>query len=182
LGDESSVVNSVEENSDSPKETLRERIDGGAIRGSNLLHSFQEFNVGEGRSLYFANPERIENIFNRVTGSNPSNILGKLGVLGDANLYLLNPNGIIFGENASLDVQGSFTATTAESILFENGQEFSAIEPQKPILEIKVPLGLQMGDNPGNIVNRSISIVVSLDLANRRVNLSLLDWWWWFTR
>jgi filamentous hemagglutinin family protein len=124
LGDESSVVNSVDANSD--------RVDGGAIRGNNLLHSFSEFNVGEGKAVYFANPGGIENIFSRVTGSNPSNILGKLGVLGDANLFLLNPNGIIFGENASLDVQGSFTATTADGIEFGDRGSFSADTPETP--------------------------------------------------
>ena len=148
LGSESSVVNSVDENID--------LINGGAIRGTNLLHSFQEFNIGEGKVVYFANPQGIENIFNRVTGNNPSQILGRLGVLGNANLYLLNPNGIIFGKNATLDINGSFIATTAESILFENGQEFSATNLQKPILEIKVPLGLQIGNTPGAIVNQSV--------------------------
>ncbi len=77
-------------------------------RGANLFHSFREFNVEEGRSAYFTNPAPIENILSRVTGDNPSQILGKLGVLGNANLFLINPNGIIFGQNASLDVRGSF--------------------------------------------------------------------------
>ncbi|PIG92229.1 filamentous hemagglutinin N-terminal domain-containing protein [Gloeocapsopsis sp. IPPAS B-1203] len=148
LGSESSIVNSVDENID--------LIRGGAIRGTNLLHSFQEFNIGEGKAVYFVNPQGIENIFSRVTGNNPSQILGRLGVLKNANLYLLNPNGIIFGKNASLDVKGSFVATTAESILFEDGREFSAINPQKLILEIKVPLGLQIGNTPGAIVNQSV--------------------------
>jgi filamentous hemagglutinin family protein len=156
LGDESSVVNTRDATSDS--------IDGGAIRGQNLFHSFQEFNVGEDRGVYFSNPEAVNNIFSRVTGNNVSNILGTLGVDGAANLFLINPNGIIFGEGASLDVQGSFAATTAESILFENGREFSAVDPQKQILDIKVPLGLQMGSNPGSIVYRSISINPSTNI------------------
>src|SRR4028118_1456987 len=53
-----------------------DQINGGATRGTNLFHSFQEFNVGEGRSAYFTNPVGIENILTRVTGTNPSNILG----------------------------------------------------------------------------------------------------------
>jgi large exoprotein involved in heme utilization and adhesion len=78
LGNESSVVvpnvniNGI--NSD--------RIDGGAIRGSNLFHSFQDFNIDNGRGAYFSNPENISNILSRVTGNNLSNILGTLGVLG----------------------------------------------------------------------------------------------------
>ena len=100
LGTESSIITNIEQ--------FRERIDGGAVRGSNLFHSFLEFNVRQGRSVYFANPMGIDNILSRVTGGNPSNIFGRLGVLGDANLFLLNPNGVIFGKNASLDIQGSF--------------------------------------------------------------------------
>ena len=83
LGEESSTV--------MPLNGQAERIDGGATRGSNLFHSFQEFNINEGRGAYFANPAVIENIFSRVTGSNPSHLLGTLGVLGNANLFFLNP-------------------------------------------------------------------------------------------
>ena len=107
-----------------------EQIDGGATRGANLFHSFQEFHIGEGRSAYFTNPAGIENILTRVTGANPSNILGTLGVSGgNANLFLINPNGIIFGQNAHLDVGGSFTATTANAIKLGDTGLFSASEP-----------------------------------------------------
>ncbi|GAB4201719.1 MAG: hypothetical protein Fur006_54480 [Coleofasciculaceae cyanobacterium] len=82
-----------------PHNPSTERIEGGARRGANLFHSFQQFNVNEGRGAYFANPVGIENILSRVTGGNPSEILGTLGVLGNANLFFLNPNGIIFGLN-----------------------------------------------------------------------------------
>ena len=147
LGDESSVVN--------PRDASSESIDGGAIRGQNLFHSFQEFNVGEDRGVYFANPDAITNIFSRVTGNDVSNILGTLGVDGAANLYLINPNGIVFGEGASLDVQGSFTATTADGIEFGEQGFFSVVNPTESVLTISVPLGLQFGSNPGSIINRS---------------------------
>jgi filamentous hemagglutinin family protein len=111
-----------------------EVIDGGAQRGANLFHSFREFNVDEGRGAYFINPSGIENILSRVTGSNVSNIGGLLGVLGNANLFLINPNGIIFGQNASLDVQGSFVATTANAVQFGDRGFFSATNPQSPTL------------------------------------------------
>ncbi|KST65679.1 beta strand repeat-containing protein [Mastigocoleus testarum] len=150
LGNEQSVV--------SPASSQTDLIEGGAARGNNLFHSFQEFNIGQGREAYFANPVEIKNIFSRVTGSNPSRILGKLGVLGDANLFFINPNGIVFGENASLDVNGSFLASTANSILFPDGKFFSANNPQgsQPLLTIDVPIGLQFGGVPGNIINRSV--------------------------
>jgi filamentous hemagglutinin family protein len=119
-----------------------DRIDGGAIRGSNLFHSFQEFNIDNGSGAYFSNPESISNILSRVTGNNLSNILGTLGVLGNANLFLINPNGIVFGPNARLDVGGSFFASTADSILFENGVEFAASNPEAPpLLTINIPIG-----------------------------------------
>ncbi|PSB61493.1 hypothetical protein C7B61_15860, partial [filamentous cyanobacterium CCP1] len=106
---------------------------GGATRGANLFHSFQEFGVDNGGSVYFLNPVGIENILSRITGNNPSVILGTLGVFGgDANLFLMNPNGIVFGPNARLDVQGSFVATTADAIGFGNQGVFSAIDPDVP--------------------------------------------------
>jgi filamentous hemagglutinin family protein len=167
LGKESSVVNRID--------ALNERIDGGATRGENLFHSFQEFNVGEGRGVYFANPEGITNILSRVTGGNPSHILGRLGVLGGANLFLLNPNGILFGANSSLDISGSFVATTADGIqLGENGF-FSATEPENSRL-LSVSPGVlffeQAANTPGVIVNRG-SLAVGKDLTFSADNLDL---------
>ena len=151
LGEESSVVTPNVE----VKGETADRIDGGAIRERNLFHSFSEFNVGEAQRVYFANPSNIEQIFTRVTGSDPSKIMGTLGVDGAADLLLLNPNGIIFGENSSLDVEGSFFGTSADSLLFEDETEFSATEPNSSLLTVSVPLGLQVGDNPGKIEVRS---------------------------
>ncbi len=129
-----------------------DRIDGGAIRGTNLFHSFLEFQINEGQRVYFSNPAGIENIFSQVTGNNASTISGRLGVLGNANLFLLNPNGIIFGSNASLDIGGSFLGSTASSLNFADGTQFSTIASQTPpLLTISVPLGLQYGGNPGTI-------------------------------
>ena len=149
LGEESSTV--------MPLNGQADRIDGGATRGSNLFHSFREFNINEGRGAYFANPAVIENIFSRVTGSNPSHLLGTLGVLGDANLFFLNPNGIIFGPNAKLDLRGSLVTSTANSLLFPDGNQFSATNPQAaPLLtiDVPIPIGLQFeGEEPGAIIN-----------------------------
>ncbi|PHX54503.1 filamentous hemagglutinin, partial [Tychonema bourrellyi FEM_GT703] len=135
-----------------------DRIQGGATRGSNLFHSFGEFNIGEGRGAYFVNPNGISNIFTRVTGNNQSNILGTLGVQGNANFFLINPKGIVFGPNARLDLRGSFIGSTADSIVFNNGFEFSSTNPQtSPLLTVNIPVGLRFRDNPGAIVNRSIA-------------------------
>jgi filamentous hemagglutinin family protein len=129
-----------------------DQINGGARRGGNLFHSFGEFNVNAGRAAYFSNPDGVANILTRVTGVNGSNILGTLGVLGNANLFLINPNGIFFGANASLDVRGSFLGSSANSLLFDNGFEFSATNPQAPpLLTVNIPIGLRFRDNPGRI-------------------------------
>jgi filamentous hemagglutinin family protein len=149
LGNERSKVREVEPQIDA--------IAGGARRGINLFHSFREFNVGERRGVYFTNPTGVENILSRVTGTNPSNILGKLGVLGNANLFLINPNGIIFGQNASLDVKGSFVATSASAIQFGRQGNFSAASPQIPLLTIDPSALLFNQISPGTIVNQSIA-------------------------
>ncbi|MBN3906098.1 MAG: filamentous hemagglutinin N-terminal domain-containing protein [Nostoc sp. NMS1] len=137
-----------------------EVITGGATRGINLFHSFQEFNVSEERGAYFFSPSaNIQNILARVTGNNPSEILGTLGTLGSSspNLFLINPDGIVFGKNASLDVQGSFVGTTANGIQFGNQGVFSATNPQTvPLLTINpsVLLFNQIQAN-GGIINQS---------------------------
>ena len=133
-----------------------DRISGGATRGSSLFHSFREFNIGEGRGAYFENPSGIANIFTRVTGGQSSNILGTLGVQGNANLFLINPKGIVFGPNARLDLRGSFIGSTADSIVFNNGVEFSSTNPQiSPLLTVNIPTGLRFRENSGAIVNQS---------------------------
>jgi filamentous hemagglutinin family protein len=148
LGAEASVVTPNVEIKGLPAE----RIDGGAIRDANLFHSFEQFNIGDLQRVYFANPAGITNIFSRVTGSNLSEIFGTLGVNGNANLFLINPNGIIFGENASLDVGGSFAASTADAIQFGDGTQFSTNASQTgPLLTVSIPIGLQFGGNNESI-------------------------------
>lgn len=152
-----------------------DRIDGGAIRGDALFHSFSVFNVNENQRVYFANPAAIATIFSRVTGTNTSEILGTLGVLGDADLYLINPNGVFFGTNAQLDIRGSFVTTTANELVFENGYQFSAASPNAPpILTVNSPMGLASWLSPtaGTITNRgSLSVGQSMALAGHNLDL-----------
>lgn len=146
-----------------------DRIEGGASRGNHLFHSFREFNVNPGRGVFFENPSHIQNIFTRVTGQNPSQILGTLGVLGNANLFLINPNGILFGRGSRLDVKGSFLGSTASSILFNNNLEYSASHPQPlPLLTINTPLGLQFRGG-----EKSITVAGDLQVGNGQ-ELSLI--------
>ena len=119
---------------------------------NNLFHSFKEFSIPTGGSAVFNNPADVVNIINRVTGGNISNIDGLIKASGNANVFLINPNGIVFGQNAALDIGGSFIGSTASSIEFANGWKFSADDTYSPpLLTINMPLGLQMGQNPGEI-------------------------------
>jgi filamentous hemagglutinin family protein len=140
------------------------QIDGGTRAGNNLFHSFEQFSVGVEETAHFNNAVDIQNILSRVTGGSISEINGILKANGVANLFLINPNGIIFGENASLDIGGSFFATSADSVVFGNGAEFSATNPNTPpLLTINIPVGLWFRENPGAIVNRSFATVIEVD-------------------
>jgi filamentous hemagglutinin family protein len=127
--------------------------------GPNLFHSFQDFNISAGRGVYFDNPAGVQTILSRVTGTELSQILGTLGVLGSANLFLINPNGIIFGRNASLDLRGgSFYGSTANGIRFGELGDFSASQPQPPtpLLVIKPSaFFFTARERQGEIINQS---------------------------
>ncbi|MEH2240992.1 S-layer family protein [Nostoc sp.] len=129
----------------------------GIEKGNNLFHSFSNFSVPVGGSANFdlINTPNITTIFSRVTGGNISDINGLIRTLNSNNqvsLFLLNPAGIVFGKNAALNIGGSFVGTTANSIKFADGTEFSAVNPSsRPLLTISVPIGLQMGNNPSSI-------------------------------
>lgn len=138
------------------EDNLNFTIKEGDRAGNNLFHSFQEFSVPTNGSVIFNHSETIENIINRVTGDFPSNIDGLIEANSISNVFLINPNGVIFGENAILNIGGSFLATTAESLLFKDGIEFSTRNSNsKPLLTINVPLGVRFGNNPATIINHS---------------------------
>lgn len=148
-------------------------IEGGATRGVNLFQSFLQFNVGDGQRVYFGNPTGIENILTRVTGSDTSKIFGTLGVNGGANLFLLNPNGIVFGPNARLDIAGSFLASTANSFVFENGLKFSATNAEAaPLITVNLRPGLQYGNQVATLSNTG-NLSAGQDLTLTGGNLDL---------
>ena len=141
-------------------------IDGGnrPNGGGNLFHSFQDFSVPTNGSAVFNNANDVANIISRVTGGNFSSIDGLIKANGSANLFLLNPAGILFGENARLDIGGSFFGSTADSLLFPEG-EFSAVDTQAtPLLTVNIPIGLRFRDNPQRILNVSVANDVGLQV------------------
>ncbi|HEY9626041.1 MAG TPA: filamentous hemagglutinin N-terminal domain-containing protein [Coleofasciculaceae cyanobacterium] len=129
-------------------------ITGGIAAQRNLFHSFQTFNVRDGAIVQFADPG-VRHILVRVTGGSPSAIRGRLEVVGDANLFLLNPSGIVFGANASLDLRGSFVASTADSIRFGDRGSFSAAHPQSPALLTVNPSAVWFSAGSGTLKHRS---------------------------
>lgn len=133
--------------------------------GANLFHSFQEFNVQEGRGVYFASPEGVQNILSRVTGSDRSDILGTLGTFrGDSarvpgvDLFLINPNGFVFGSNSSLDVGGSFFVTTANAIQLGERGLFSASQPESSNLLTIAPSAFLFNSSNASTTQASIRL------------------------
>ena len=155
LGSESSVV--------VPLNPFIDGIKGGAERGENLFHSFEQFDIGSATgALFLLGSDTINDVFVRVSTQNVSEISGLIGtrnisngnlLISPANLYLINPSGIILSDNATLDIGGSFTATTADNIVFSDGSLFGrdnlAVLPN--VLTVSSSAYLFSGQNRGTI-------------------------------
>ena len=158
-------------------------ITGGTVSGNSLFHSFQDFSIPTDQTIQFQNDSGLAHIITRVTGSAVSTIDGTLTTQGTADFFLLNPNGIVFGPNAQLNIGGSFIGSTADRLLFDNGTEFSAIDPQTPpLLTVTTPVGLQYGNNPGFIQVQGEGHQLAIDfdtlaviLADRPTGLQVPD-------
>ena len=99
----------------------------GQMRGNNLFQSFSTFNLVSGESATFSGPANIRNILARVTGGSASSINGSINsTIAGANLFLLNPAGVVFGPNAQVNVSGAFTVGTADFVKFSDGGIFYA--------------------------------------------------------
>jgi len=109
----------------------------GQQAGNNLFHSFQEFNLEMGESATFSGPDTLQNVISRVTGGNPSYIDGTIrSSIPNADFYFINPYGMMFGPNATLDVQGSFHASTADYLSLGNDGYFDARNPESSLLTV----------------------------------------------
>ncbi|MCP5159713.1 MAG: filamentous hemagglutinin N-terminal domain-containing protein [Gammaproteobacteria bacterium] len=121
--------------------------------GGNLFHSFGLFSIQTGESATFSGPSSVSNIIGRVTGGQVSFIDGALrSTIPGANLYLLNPAGVLFGEHASLDVPGSVHVSTADYLKLGDGGRFDARTPGNSVLTVApVEAFGFLGDTPGKI-------------------------------
>jgi filamentous hemagglutinin family protein len=137
-------------------------ISEGTITGSNQFHSFGQFNVFEGESATFTGPAAINNIIGRVTGGNQSLIDGLLkSDINGANLFLINPSGVLFGENASLDVSGSFHVSTADFLRLGDDGVFYASLSENSTLSIDPPSAFGfLSANPAGITIQQSSLEV----------------------
>ena len=173
LSGESSIVIS-----DPINGSQNETVIGGARRGGNLFHSFEGFTIPSGQSVYFVDPEGVTRIFSRVTGNSVSEIQGTLGVLGRSDLFFINNNGILFGPDAQLQVGGSFIASTADTIQFADGFEFSSVSGSvSSPLTSTVPTGLGLQDASSITVQNAGREVVDnifTDELSSRSGLSVL--------
>src|ERR687890_553139 len=125
----------------------------GSQRGDNLFHSFEKFGITTGQTATFTGPGDIKNVISRVTGGEISNIDGTLrSTVGQADLYFLNPAGVMFGPKATLDVPGSFHVSTAHELRFDDGVSFSALDKTGSGLTVAAPEAFGFLDRtPGRI-------------------------------
>lgn len=145
--------------------------------GSNLFHSFSAFNLTSAESATFSGPAGVSNILNRVTGTTASSIDGLLrSTIAGANLFLINPKGILFGPNARLDLTGSFHASTANYIRLADGGRFDATNPGTSVLTSAPPAAFGfLGPTPAPITVQGSNLSVpeggSLSLVGGAINL-----------
>ncbi|MDM8561091.1 filamentous hemagglutinin N-terminal domain-containing protein [Candidatus Parabeggiatoa sp. HSG14] len=143
----------------------------GSHKGGNLFHSFQDFNLKNHESATFSGPNHVNNIISRVTGGNPSNIDGTIrSTIPNANMYFLNPYGIMFGPHAKLDVPGSFHASTADYLRLGEEGRFDARQPNNSILTV-APIEAFgfMSDSPA-----ALSVEGSKLLTHPKTTISLV--------
>ncbi|MFK8181901.1 MAG: CHAT domain-containing protein [Phormidesmis sp.] len=149
-------------------------IDGGTQSGGNLFHKFDELSIEPAETANFTSNSSVFNIVGQVAGGSPSYIEGQVQVSGsDANLYLVNPAGILFGPDAQISLSGSFTATTADQVGFddawlnvlESSADYSALKADPSAMRFTA-------DASGAVVNQADLVVAeneSLSLVGGNV-------------
>src|SRR5690348_9691898 len=126
--------------------------------GGNLFHSFGIFGLTQGESANFSGPTNVTNVIGRVTGGTASSIDGAINSsIGGANVYLINPAGMVFGPNATVNVAGAFHASTADYLRLSDGAKFQATNPSGSTLTAAPPaaFGFLTASPPALTVNGS---------------------------
>ena len=154
----------------------------GQQRGGNLFHSFEKFNLNSHESATLSGPNSVNNIIGRVTGGTASTINGTLrATIPHADVYFINPAGILFGANAKLDVGGSFHASTADTLRLGTDGQFAASHPEQSLLSIAPPSAFGfLTDSPPTLTvqNNTLSLsegrTLSLVGGDLRLNAATL--------
>jgi filamentous hemagglutinin family protein len=149
----------------------------GKQTGGNLFHSFKDFNINTRESAAFTGPNSVQNIISRVTGGNVSQIDGLLrSEIPGANFFLLNPAGILFGQNASLDIGGSFHVSTADYLRLGEKGRFDVLSGENDLLTAEPPSAFGfLRENPSDIEikgNLEVPEKQSLSIIGGNVNVS----------
>ena len=123
----------------------------GGRAGANLFHSFSQFNIATGARATFSGPDDVRAVISRVTGPAASLIDGTLrSTIPGADVFLINPHGLIFGPNAALDIDGSFHAASADHIAFADGGTYSAVDLDGSTFSVAAPAAFGfLGTNSG---------------------------------
>ncbi|MGI9304689.1 MAG: CHAT domain-containing protein [Gammaproteobacteria bacterium] len=130
----------------------------GALLGDNadaLLHSFSDFSILQGQQVEFTGNNAIQTIISRVTGASPSMIDGTLtSSVPGAHFFLLNPRGVLFGADATLNMGGDFSVSTTDTLLFSDGASLQVYSGDTlPIIKSPTPAAFGfLSDNAGSIV------------------------------
>ncbi|MDH5324094.1 MAG: filamentous hemagglutinin N-terminal domain-containing protein [Gammaproteobacteria bacterium] len=143
----------------------------GQIHGSNLFHSFSEFTINTNESANFSGPDTIQNVISRVTGNNATWIDGSINSsMAGANFYFINPNGLLFGANASLNISGSFYASSANYLALAQDGHYNATHPENSVLSVAAPTAFGFLD--GNVGSISLDATQLRVDSGREINLS----------
>ena len=136
----------------------------GAQQGGNLFHSFNLFDLNHSETATFSGNNTITNIISRITGNSTSTINGGLtSTVGGANVFFINPQGIVLGADAKINVTGSVFLSTANFLTFSNGERFNSSDLSGPILSASTPSAFGfLGSRPASVVLQDIQ----LNLAN----------------
>ncbi len=149
--------------------------------GLNLYHSFGNFNVPTNNIANFLNSGSVDlngtvlspnlptaNILGRINGGNPSSIFGMIQTNGpggfpNANLFLMNPNGFLFGPSATVNVGGMVSFTSADYLRLADGVRFNAVPGPADALLTAAPVAAFgfLGSNPGAITVQGSQLSVT---------------------